>query len=334
MRHFLRIRHLVIAAVSTGLLALVVARPDLAGRRVADAVHGLGAAEPVWLWVAGVAFAATHLIGALAWRSALGACGTQVGRRDAAARYGVGSGLNAVAPAHLGSAVRVALFARVVEGEGGLWRVGGVAAAVGAVRAVWLASVISVATALGAVPAWPLGCLVAAGVVAGSVAVGSQRVRNGGRMSHVLDAFRELGRRPRSLLAIVTLTGAGMAVKLAAAAAVAAALGIDQPLLAAVVLVPAVELAAVLPLTPGNVGVASAAVAVAVATTGVDAPTALGAGIAFGAVETLAAVAVGAAGALALAGPPMRPAVRVAAAATATLVVATAYGVTVLLPVL
>lgn len=334
MRHLLRIRHLVIAAVSTGLLALALARPDLAGRRVADALHGLGEAEPVWLWVAGVAFAATHLIGALAWRAALGACGTQVGRRDAAARYGVGSGLNAVAPAHLGSAARVALFARVVEGEGGVWRVGGVAAAVGAVRAVWLASVIAVATGLGAVPAWPLGCLVAAATVAGVVAVASQRVRNAGRTVHLLDAFRGLGRSPRSLLTIVTLTGAGMAVKLAAAAAVAAALGIEQPLLVAVVLVPAVELAAVLPLTPGNVGVASAAVAVAVSTTGVDARTALGAGIAFGAVETIAAVAVGAAGALALGGAALRPAVRIAAAATATVAVAAAYGITVLLPVL
>ena len=98
-------------------------------------------------------------------------------------------------------------------------------------------------------------------------------------------------------------------------------------------LVPAVELAAVLPITPGNVGLASAAVALALGSQGVDSKTALSAGIAFGAVELLTGVVIGAAGALGLAGPSARPYLRLATVAAAASVVAVAFGATVLLPV-
>jgi len=117
-----------------------------------------------------------------------------------------------------------------------------------------------------------------------------------------------------------------------AATAVVSALGIDNPLRAALVLVPAVELAAILPLTPGNVGIASAAVALALGSQGVESKTALSAGIAFGAVELLTGMVVGAAGALALAGPWVRPYVRVAAVGVAAGLAAIAFGATVLLP--
>ena len=100
--------------------------------------------------------------------------------------------------------------------------------------------------------------------------------------------------------------------KVAAATAVVAAMGIDNPLRAALVLVPAVELAAILPITPGNVGLASAAVALALGSQGVESGTALSTGIAFGAVELLTGMAIGAAGALSLAGPLVRPYYRVA----------------------
>ena len=117
-----------------------------------------------------------------------------------------------------------------------------------------------------------------------------------------------------------------------AATAVVAAFGIDHPLSAALVLVPAVELAAVLPLTPGNVGLASAAVALALGSQGVDSKIALSAGIAFGALELLTGMVVGAVGALALADPWVRPYVRVVAIVTAASVAAIAFGATVVLP--
>ena len=129
-------------------------------------------------------------------------------------------------------------------------------------------------------------------------------------------------------------TARGRAAKLDAGAAVAAALGVERPLLAALVVVPAVELAAVMPVTPGNAGVASAAVALVLGAHGVAADTALAAGIAFGAVETLSALAVGAGATLVLSAPLTRPAIRVALASTAAAAVTGAYSATVLLPLL
>ena len=76
--------------------------------------------------------------------------------------------------------------------------------------------------------------------------------------------------------------------------------------MAAFLIVPAVELAAILPLTPGNIGVAGAAVAFALRAQGVEGDLALASGIAFNAVETLASMAFGSVGALYLAAPRRR----------------------------
>ena len=318
------------AGLSLALLALLCFSPSLLGDRVGGALRGLDAADPGSLWVAALAFVATSASAALAWRAALRASGSPLPVVDASARYAVGCGLNAVAPAHVGSAVRVALFGRVTEG--GCWTVGGAAAAVGATRTVWLGVLVAIGSMGGFLPRWPLIAIGA--IVAGSIllAYGSQRFSLPRRLDQVLIAFRALAASPRDLATVAGWSLAGAAAKVAAAAAVGLAFGIDNPLRAALIIVPAVELAAVLPLTPGNVGLASAAVALALGSQGVDAQTALSAGIAFGAVELLTGMVIGAAGALALAGPWVRPYVRVAVASAATAVAAIAFGATVLLP--
>jgi uncharacterized membrane protein YbhN (UPF0104 family) len=268
--------------------------------------------------------------GAHAWRAALRASGSSVGSLDATARYAVGSGLNALAPAHVGSAVRLALFGRVTAG--GCWTVSGAAAAVGVTRIVWLGALIALGSASGVLPLWPL--LGIAAVVAAAVTVGvmSRHASLPLRVEQLLSTFRALASSPSHLAIVALWALAGAAAKVAAATAVVGAFGIDHPLSAALVLVPAVELAAVLPVTPGNVGVASAAVALALGSQGVPAQLALSAGIAFGAVELLTGLAVGAAGALLLAGPGVRPLLRISAAAGATTLVAAAFGATVVLP--
>ena len=326
-----RPRHLILAGLSTAALAVLVTPPHLLGDRVAEALEGLGDAQPVWLWGAALLFVSMHALAGLSWCVALRAGGTHVDAADAIARYGVGSALNALAPAHLGSAVRVALFTRIA-GEGGLWRVGGACAVVGSVRAVWLALLVMLAAGTGVVPAWPLALIALAVVVAGAVAFVARRVTLHSRVAPVLDAFR--GLRPVTLLSIGAVTLAAVCAKVLAVAAVLASLGIDNPLRAALVVVPAVELAAVMPITPGNAGVASAAVAFALGALGVAGETALAAGIAFGAVETLASASIGAAGALALAGPLARPVFRLAAAGAAMTAIALTFSVTVVLPVL
>ena len=329
---FLRRRHLVLAVLSTAILVVLVASPSLLGERVGDAIEGLGEARPAWLWTAAGCFVAMHVFTAIAWSTALRTCGTPTDHGDAVARYGVGSALNAIAPAHLGSAVRLVLFARVVGREGAIWTVGGASAAVGAIRSFWFSLLVAGAAIGGIVPVWPLALLGLVLLVAGVAVVVSPRLRFRARLAHVLDAFAALGRCPRTIARIGVLTLGSLAAKVAGAAAVATSLGIDRPLLAALVIVPAVELAAAMPITPGNAGVASAAVAVALATQGVPATVALGAGIAFGAVEVLAAVGLGAAGALTLAGPAVRPAIRVAALGAGSAVLATAFAATVVLP--
>jgi uncharacterized membrane protein YbhN (UPF0104 family) len=317
MRTHLAKRHVALAVVSLVLLAVLCASPSLFGNRVAAAWSGLDSADPRLLWIAGIAFAGMALCGALSWRAALRASGTPLTVADASGRYLVGCGVNAIAPAHIGSAVRVALFARVTRG--GCWTVGGAAAAVGVTRIVWLGALIAIGSAGGVLPAWPLaviGLIVAGAAILGLV---SRRVELPPKVEQLLAAFRSLAASPKDLAIVMGWALAG-------------AVGVDHPVRAALVLVPAVELAAILPITPGNVGLASAAVALALGAQGVDQRTALSAGIAFGALELITGLVVGAAGALTLAGPSARPFLRVAAVGAAAAVVAVAFGATVVLP--
>jgi hypothetical protein len=66
---------------------------------------------------------------------------------------------------------------------------------------------------------------------------------------------------------------------------------------------PALDLATVFPLTPGNIGIGSGAVAVALASRGIGMTQALGVGFAIQGVETLVSITVGSIGALTLARP-------------------------------
>ena len=332
MRVHFTLRHALSAGITLVVLVVLCATPGLFGDRLRTALSGVAAAPPGPLWAAAACFVLTNVCAALAWRVALRSCGTPFEVVDAAARYCVGSGVNAVAPLHAGSAVRLALFAR--RTEGGAWTVGGAAAAVGAIRGVWLVVLVAVASATGALPVWPLVALGGAGVGFAAVALFARRIPWPRRAGHLLDAFRELRGSPRDLATVAGWSLAGASAKVAAAAAVAGALGIGRPFGVALVIVAAVELAAIMPLTPGNIGVASAAVALAVSARGVDSHVGLSVGIAFGAVEWLTGLGVGVAGALALSrGRVNRRLVLVAAAAGAW-VLALAFGATVLFPVL
>jgi uncharacterized membrane protein YbhN (UPF0104 family) len=329
LKSVLRQRLFLLACAVTVALAVVATSPHLLGDRVRDALDGVAAADPMWLWAGGFAFILMHSCSGLAWGVALRVCGTVTSPIDCVARYGIGSGLNAVAPLHLGSAARIALFGRI-SGEGGCWRVGGASAAVAAVRTIWLALLLGTGAVSGELPAWPLAVLVVGVGTAAAVAFGARRVQMKARVAHLLDAFRELGRSRRALASVAVLTAVGLTAKVAGAASVAAALGVERPLLAALLIVPTVELAAMMPLTPGNAGVASAAAAFALRAHGTDTGTALSAGIAVGAVETFAAVAIGLGGALALTGPRVHLHLRLGAAAAGCGAVGLACAVTVL----
>jgi hypothetical protein len=234
-----------------GLLAVlaVAISPQLLQDEVVAAFAGLGDADPTWLWLAALAFLAALVCSASAWRAAA----RLSDRADAVARYGVGSLVNSLLPAHAGDAVRVALFAQAAPDKR-LCTAGKALVGVGAARLL----------------------------ITGVLLVGTQ--------------FRY------ALLAllVVPLLGpvarwvaAATAGRLLAATAVAAALGVPSPLFAALLILPAIDLAGLLPLTPGNIGLKSGAIALALQAQGVDATTALSTGIAFHAVETMVGLAFG-----------------------------------------
>jgi uncharacterized membrane protein YbhN (UPF0104 family) len=303
LRSHLGPRTLAVAGiVCVGLLA-VAATPQLLGSDVRRAFAGLEHARPIWLWAAAAGFVAALLCNAWVWRSAILLVGGRIDRVRAVACYGVGSLVNTATPARIGDAARIALFSRAFEGRGSdrYWKTGGVFGAIGAARALVLGVLVLVASILGALPRWPLlvlGGLVTAALVAAFLARGRRPHRH---VAHVLDAFRALWRSPLGGARIVGWVAAATVARVGGAAAIAAALGVSRPLLAAAIIVPALDLATLVPLTPGNVGVVSGTVAVALRARGVDLTKALTTGIALHAIETAVSIVVGAAGALYLA---------------------------------
>ncbi len=327
-----------IAAAAALLLVLVaaVATPQVLGTRVAAALSTLDGADAKWLWVAGVGFAVSVAGAAASWRSAIGMCGGQLSLRDACARYGAGSLVNTFVPARAGDAVRIGLFSRALPNRDRLWTTGGAFATLGAARALILALLVVVGAVAGVVPLWPL--LVALGLVAAAVAT-ALKARNSHaerRAAHLLDAFRAMGREPRYAFRIVGWIALATLGRIASATAIGAALGIHNPLTAAIVIVPALEVASMIPLTPGNVGVTSAAIAVAFQAHGVSFTHGLAAGIAFHAVETAVGIMFGLASVLWLAPFPSPGARRIALLATGAswcLGIAGAFSATVLVPI-
>ena len=129
------------------------------------------------------------------------------------------------------------------------------------------------------------------------------------------------------------LASAAPTVSSAAATAIGAALGINQPLAAAVVIVPALDVAGLIPLTPGNFGVTSGAIAMALQAHGMSFTNGLAAGIAFHAVETAVGLMFGMASIVWLAPYPSPAARRIAllaGAASWALAIAGAFSATVL----
>jgi uncharacterized membrane protein YbhN (UPF0104 family) len=328
-------RHVAVFLGSVAALIALALTPQLLGDLVAEGVAGLSDASAGWLWVAGLAFAASLVSSACAWELALSRCGGATSRPDAAARYCTGSLVNALAPARIGTAVRFALFSRVLHTEGRLWTVGGIAGSLSAVRALWLALVLALGSASGVLPRWPIAVLLLATGVAAVVAWRVRDSRPGTKFGHALDVFRVLGRCPRAAAKLAGWVGLAMALRVTAATGIAAAFGVSRPLAAALLIIPALDLAGILPLTPGNVGVSSAAVAFALGAHGVGSGVAVSAGIALGAVETLTTLALGSASILYFLGARSggAPSWRTAAvAATGCFALGASFGATVLFP--
>jgi uncharacterized membrane protein YbhN (UPF0104 family) len=306
-------------------LGAALATPQLLGTRVGSALETLERADPRWLWLAATGFTLAVVGSAGSWRSAMGLCGGRTTLTDATARYGSGSLVNTFIPARAGDALRLALFSRLVPGEHPVQATSGAFVALGAARAVVLGTLVLIGAFAGALPLWPL--LAAAGLVAIAIAL---VVRARHSRAHLLDAFRALAADPVAATRIIGWIALSIVGRVAAATAVGAALGIDQPFIAALAIIPALDVAGIVPLTPGNVGVASAAMAFAYRANGASFNTGLAAGITFQAVETAVGISIGLAGLLWLA-PHPRPLRRIVLASA---VLGSAIGAAVLVPLL
>ncbi|MBV8079549.1 MAG: flippase-like domain-containing protein [Actinobacteria bacterium] len=292
-------------ALAVAVLAAVVvaaATPQLLGTRVAHAVAAVQDANRTWLLVAALAFGAGFVSCVLAWRAALAASGARISVLRGTASLGVGALVNTFVPARLGDVVKIALFSRSIDGPERIWTASGVYAAVSAARTLSIAALVVAASVTGALPLWPVLALCGAVGLVGALALSSPRWRKHRRVAHLLEGFAALERSPRFAAQVLGWSFAVMATRLAAVAALATALGLPHPLLAALVICPALDLAAALPLTPGNIGIASGAVAVALQSRGIGMTQAIGVGIAIQALETFVSLVAGGMGLLTFAG--------------------------------
>lgn len=265
-RHCSRAR-LALAAVSTTVIT-VAAAAAMSGKLGAElrlAAAQASRANLVLLALGGASFLLAPVCTGLAWTAALRATGGRLGALDACARYGVGSLVNSVTPLRIGDAVRVALFARALPAAVSIRSLGAFASLkVARVAALFALAGVGLNDArLDVVSA----CCAATAVL----------------LAHAREALRLIG-----------LVAAGTAARVAAVTFVLGALGVGSPLAGACAIVPALALADLLPLTPGNMGVASAAIAVSLHVNGVGLGSGIAIGIVIHAVETAAGLAFGA----------------------------------------
>jgi uncharacterized membrane protein YbhN (UPF0104 family) len=320
-------RKLLVGGVAS--LALVALAAIFLPGALTKALDELSDANRGWLLLGVLCLFASAIASAGIWHEGMSAAGRRASFVDACARYAVGSLVNSFTPGRLGELARIGLFAKTVPEEGRAWSAGGGVAAITAARAVALAAVLCAAVALGAVPFWVVGVLLAIGAVGVGLAFAARRRFGLVRVERLLAAFRTLGRDPRRSARLLAWALAAAAMRVVALAAIAASLGVPSAFLVALILMPALDLAGLISLTPGNVGISSGMTAVALASHGVGLQLGLSAGIAVHAAETAVGVGFGLVGVLALA--PLTPIARrriaysLGAAASAAAFVAVAF---------
>ena len=291
----------VLVVAGAGAVAVTAIGGGL-GHALARGMAGAATADRRWLLAALGGFLLSLVATAAGWRSTLVACGGRLGRLDACARYGTGSLVNILLPARLGEAVRVGLFSKTFpRDQGGRMLV--TAGALGAVTAadtLTQSLVVGAGAGVGPVPAWSLAVLAGCVILAGGVAIVAVKRLRAGRLAHPMRVFRSLADSPGRAGRLFAWLGMATVARLVAAIAVAASLGIPNPVEAGVLICAVVIVATALPLMPGNVGVTSAAIVLALHAQGVPVASALATGLVFHAIELLAGIVFGTAGALAL----------------------------------
>ena len=178
------------------------------------------------------------------------------------------------------------LFGRVVPG--GKLAVAGAVAAVGAAR--WLELLpLGVAGAVGNASAAAVALV---GLALAPLLVAWLCARRGSRRARALLAPLRAADRS-TYAALAAWVGGTVLARIAAAALAGGALGVPHPLAAALLVVPALELAGIVSVMPANAGVAGGAAAFAFHVGGLPAREALAAGFVLHGVETAAGLLTG-----------------------------------------
>ncbi len=304
---------LVAALVLAGVLAYALSRLGL--RRIA---HALITASPGWVALAFVLMGLSLLLRSVSWHQTLRAALPQTPLRVAPVTRAtmIGVMASAVFPARLGEPSRVLVLTRRLRGSSrGLLPV--VAGTVFSQTLInLLALAILAAVTFSSVPLFEghLAGVLAAGAVPLALCVlvlAGPRLLELGRRSHsarVVLAANAIARllrlarrglvvfaRPRYGLAAVSFQLLAWVLQWLACYMVVLALGLQSQasLVTAAAILLAVNVSAVIPATPSNVGVFQAACVVVLAAYGVGAEAALAYGIILQAVEVLTALLLG-----------------------------------------
>ncbi len=308
------------AAAALGALSL-----PLLGHHLASTLNVLTDASRPWLAGAFVAFLGAFACTVGAWRSALAAAGARLCPKQAAARLGIGSMVNAFTPAKLGDAVKITLCARAIDAPDRMWTATGTYTALAAARSLTLAGLLIAASATHALPIWPVFLLVGSAGVVAIVAVASTRFRSHQRIASFLAGVAALATDRRALRGVALWTVGMQLFRLAGTVAAVYAFGLPHPLLAALVILPALDLAGAVPLTPGSFGIGGGAGAGALAGRGIGMTDALATGLAIQGVETMVSVTCGSIGLAYLMQPServTRTAIRLAVVGASTVLAA------------
>jgi uncharacterized membrane protein YbhN (UPF0104 family) len=281
----------VAAVAALGAMSL-----PLLGHHLASTLHVLADASRPWLAAAAFAFLGAFACTVGAWRSGLSAAGVHLCPKQAAARLGIGSMVNAFTPAKLGDAVKITLCARAIDSPDRMWTATGTYTALAAARSLTLAGLVVAASATHALPIWPVFLLVGSAATVALAAVASTRFRSHHRIASFLAGVGALVNDRRALRGVALWTIGMQLFRLAGTFAAVLAFGLPHPLLAALVILPALDLAGAVPLTPGSFGIGGGAVAVALASRGIGMTDALATGLAIQGVETIVSVTCGSLG--------------------------------------
>lgn len=291
----LRFRPLLVVAAAGLVVALVWLRgPDWGG-----VWHALTRMNPAWAGVAVALNLASALVRGLAWRVVLceAVPSPHPSVLDTLSAFFVGIFANGVLPARVGELARVGVLARRLSPRRGLWP-----ALLGSVAAHRLLEIVpSLALivwvlAAAKLPAWAHAALLA--VLVGALmllAIGIVLARRHGQEQEsavvrtALTRVREgLGvlRRPRAASLAASLQAAAWALQLAAVWAAMQAFQLSLSITVAAMVLALINVALLVPLWPGNVGLQQVAVALPLVAYGVAYARGFAYGIGLQAIES------------------------------------------------